>query len=86
MDRLNRINEAGTAYLIAETDLSSIRLMGAVGRKYREAKQAAEAARDNLVAVFKESGYTLDELAELTMPDGSPALGYGILDVLKNEV
>ena len=36
MDRINRINEAGTAYLIAETDLNSIRLMGAVGRKYRE--------------------------------------------------
>ena len=86
MERLNRINEAGTAYLIAETDLSSIRLMGAVGRKYREAKQAAEAARDNLVAVFKESGYTLEELANLTMQDGTPALGYGILDVLKNEV
>ena len=86
MERLNRINEAGTAYLIAETDLSSIRLMGAVGRKYREAKQAADAARDNLVAVFKESGYTLEELANLTMPDGTPALGYGILDVLKNEV
>ena len=49
-------------------------------------KQAAEAARDNLVAVYKESGYTLDELAGLTMPDGSPALGYGLLDVLKNEV
>ena len=86
MERLNRINEAGTAYLIAETDLNSIRLMGAVGRKYRAAKEAAEAARDNLVAVFKESGYTLEELVTLRMPDGSPALGYGILDVLKNEV
>ena len=86
MERLNRINEAGTAYLIAETDLNSIRLMGAVGRKYRTAKEAAEAARDNLVAVFKESGYTLEELETLRMPDGSPALGYGILDVLKNEV
>ncbi|MBR1760383.1 MAG: hypothetical protein IJ812_01235 [Schwartzia sp.] len=86
MDRINRINEAGTAYLIAETDLNSIRLMGAVGRKYKAAKETAEAARDNLVAVFKESGYTLDELAALRMPDGSPALGYGILDVLKNEV
>ena len=86
MDRLNRINEAGTAYLIAETDLSSIRLMGAVGRKYREAKQAADAARDNLVTVFRESGYTLEELENMTMPDGTPALGYGILDVLKNEV
>ena len=86
MERLNRINEAGTAYLIAETDLSSIRLMGAVGRKYREAREKAEAARDQLVAVFKESGYSLDELAEARMPDGSPALGYGILDVLKNEV
>ena len=86
MERLNRINEAGTAYLIAETDLNSIRLMGAVGRKYRAAKEAAEAARDNLVAVFKESGYTLEELETWRMPDGSPALGYGILDVLKNEV
>ena len=45
MERLNRINEAGTAYLIAETDLSSIRLMGSVGRKYRDAKEKAEAAR-----------------------------------------
>ena len=73
MDRLNRINEAGTEYLIAETDLTSSRLMGSVGRKYREAKEKAEAARDNLVAVFKESGYTLEELEALRMPDGSPA-------------
>ncbi len=86
MERLNRINEAGMAYLIAETDLSSVRLMGAVGRKFRDAKETAEAARDHLVAVFKESGYTLEELAEMRMPDGSPALGYGIIDVLKNEV
>ena len=86
MERINRINEAGTAYLIAETDLSSIRLMGAVGRKYRDAKEKAETARDNLVAVFKESGFTLEELEAARMPDGSPALGYGILDVLKNEV
>ena len=71
MERLNRINEAGTAYLIAETDLNSIRLMGAVGRKYRAAKEAAESARDNLVAVFKESGYTLEELEALRMPDGN---------------
>ena len=86
MERIERINEAGTAYLIAETDLSSIRLMGAVGRKYREAKETAEAARDHLIAVFKESGFTLEELAAARMPDGSPALGYGIIDVLKNEV
>ena len=46
MERLNRINEAGTAYLIAETDLNSIRLMGAVGRKYRAAKEAAEQAAE----------------------------------------
>ncbi len=86
MERIERINEAGTAYLIAETDLSSIRLMGDVGRKYREAKETAEAARDYLIAVFKESGFTLEELAAARMPDGSPALGYGIIDVLKNEV
>jgi len=86
MERIERSNEAGTAYLIAETDLSSIRLMGAVGRKYREAKETAEAARDHLIAVFKESGFTLEELAAARMPDGSPALGYGIIDVLKNEV
>ncbi len=86
MERIERINEAGTAYLIAETDLTSIRLMGAVGRKYRAAREAAEAARDHLVAVFKESGYTLEELEKIKMPDGSPALGYGIIDVLKNEV
>ena len=86
MERINRINEAGTAYLIAETDLSSIRLMGAVGNKYRKAKAAAEAARDHLVSVFKESGYSLDELAAMRAPDGSPVLGYGIYDVLKNEV
>ena len=59
MDRIERINEAGTAYLIAETDLSSVRLMGSVGRKYKAAKEAAVAARDNLVAVFKESGLTI---------------------------
>ncbi len=86
MERINRINEAGTAYLIAETDLSSIRLMGAVGRKYREAYAAAKAAKENLITVFKESGYSLEELASMRASDGSPVLGYGILDILKNEI
>ena len=86
MDRIERINQAGTAYLIAETDYSSLRIMGGVGRKVRDAKEAAQKARDELVAVFQESGYTVEELEELehlTMPDGSPVLGYGIIDVLK---
>ncbi len=86
MENIDRINEAGTAYLIAETDLSSCRLMGSVGRKYREAHNKAKTALDALVTAFKESGYTLEELENLTTEDGSPALGYGILDILKNEV
>ena len=86
MERIEKINQAGTAYLIAETDFTSMRLMGSVGKKIRNAKLAAEAARAELVNVFKESGYTLDELEKLRTPDGNPALVYGILEVLKREI
>ncbi len=86
MDRIRRINEAGTAYLIAETDFSSLRFMGGVGRKLREARERAQAARAHLAEVFRESGYTLEELAGMRRPDGTSALEYGILDVLKQTV
>ena len=83
MERIERINQAGTSYLIAETDYSSLRIMGSVGRKLRDAKATAQKARDELVSVFLESGYTLEELEHMTMPDGTPVLGYGSIDILK---
>lgn len=86
MERIERINNAGIAYLMAETEFSSMRLMGSVGKKVRDAKRAAEAARDELVQVFRESGYTLDEVEAMRTEDGRPLLVYGIADVLKKEL
>lgn len=76
------INEAGTACLMAESEVSMLRLTGNTGRKIRESERAMKEAYARLVDVFNASGLAYDEAAALTNEDGTMALEYGVAEVL----
>lgn len=76
------INEAGTACLMAESEVSMLRLTGHTGRRIRESEREMKAAYARLAAVFDAAGLAYDELAALTNGDGTMALEYGVAEVL----
>lgn len=86
MNSIDAINEAGINYLIAENDLSSLRLTWHTGRKVRESKKKAQEALDVLLKAFEDSGFDLDELEKMTKDDGSTVLHYGIAEVLRKNL
>ena len=85
MNFIEEINQKGTACLWTENELNMFRMMGQIGNKLKEAHKAAQAARDELMLVFRASGYSVEELEAMRNEDGTAVLGYGIADIIRQE-
>ncbi|WP_462331868.1 hypothetical protein [Schwartzia sp. (in: firmicutes)] len=86
MNYIEEINEKGTACLMTENELNMLRMTGNVGLKLKNAHKAAQAARDELMLVFRASGYSVDQLERMKDENGEHILCYGIADIIRQEL
>ena len=85
MDFIEEINRAGTACLMAESEVAMQRMMGGLGRRMNAATEAHEAALRELFAAFRASGLTIVQLESLRNDAGVSPLAYGVIEILKRE-
>ena len=85
MNFIAALNDAGTACLLAESEVAMQRMMGGFGRRMRNATEAREAALKRLFETLRTSGYTIVALEALRDEHGDSPLAYGVLEILKRE-
>lgn len=85
MDVIEAINRAGTACLMAESEVAVQRMMGGLGRRMRAATEAHETALREMFTALRESGLTIAQLESMRDDTGASPLAYGVLEILKRE-
>ena len=84
MDFIEELNRAGTACLVAESEVAMQRMMGGLGRRMRAAIEAHETLRE-MFSVLRASGFTIAQLESLRDDAGDSPLAYGVIEILKKE-
>lgn len=85
MDFIEELNRAGTACLMAESEVVMQRMMGGLGRRMRAAIEAHETALREMFSVLRASGFTIAQLESLRDDAGDSPLAYGVIEILKKE-
>ena len=82
MDYVDAINKAGIECLMLESEKNSSIFRASFGHTVKKVGKQYKEAVANLIALYRESGLTKDELRDAVDENGHPVLAYGVIETI----